>query len=728
MSQLPARANAPLSDVPLGTAEWFRFPQGDKPVFRIGDLWLSRLPTGEPVGFHDDRHVLICSGTRAGKGTSVIIPNICLWPGSIVVLDPKGENAIVTARRRGKGSAYTRGIGQTVRLLDPFREVQGKDDAFDDLRVSFNPLAQLQADNEEAVDEAAKIAASIIVSEQSADPFWDDSARGLFAKLCLHVATWREIAPADRNLLTVRRLLQEGEAELRRLMALDCMDPSKLPSGLALLFENMARNKAFGGVVARAGELYLNMELGSPRVLFSVLSVACTNTDFLDGPAMQRCLARSDFPLRELKTNPRGVSLYLCLPQRYMPTHFRWLRMMTTLILAEMERTRAQPASGHQVLMVLDEFAGLKRMPVIENAAAQIAGFGVKLMFVVQTLAQLKDVYRDNWETLVANAGVKLFFGNDDHFTRDYVSKLAGECEVVRTAASTSETSGSSGSQARGYSQGQTWSNTLGQSTGTNYGERSLSANVGGSLSQTAGGSASTSSTSTVGWSASSTTGRSETVHKRALITPDEVGRLFGDRRNPMTLALIAGMQPLALRRSHYFADDVFTGKFDPHPDHKPPLTWAAAAAERERRKQLATQAREREIAEAVGKIREKEARLAARDAAYRERVALAKAADAKADIQRARQRRKWQRQAFMRETVWAIFWLLLFTAPFWWSGAVRPALAVMFPGPEGPDPVMVQDSDVAQFILARRCQSPDRPPSLEQLCVLLPGRRRISG
>src|SRR6185436_13647045 len=108
--------------------------------------------------------------------------------------------------------------------------------------------------------------------------------------------------------------------------------------------------------------------------------------------------------------------------QRFMETHSRWLRMMVTLTITEMERLKQRPASNYPVLMVLDEFPALRRMRVVENAAAQIAGFGVKLLFAVQTLAQLKDIYRDNWETLVANAGVKLFFCNDDHFTRAYVS------------------------------------------------------------------------------------------------------------------------------------------------------------------------------------------------------------------------------------------------------------------------------------------------------------------
>ncbi|RDE07829.1 type IV secretory system conjugative DNA transfer family protein [Pelagibacterium lacus] len=88
----------------LGTAEWYSFPEGQKPSFKSGDLWLSRMHTGESVGYADDRHALVVSGTRSGKGTSIIVPNLILWPGSAVVIDPKGENATVTARRRGKGS------------------------------------------------------------------------------------------------------------------------------------------------------------------------------------------------------------------------------------------------------------------------------------------------------------------------------------------------------------------------------------------------------------------------------------------------------------------------------------------------------------------------------------------------------------------------------------------------------------------------------------------------
>jgi hypothetical protein len=45
------------------------------------------------VGWKDDRHALTVAGTRTGKGTSLIVPNLLSHPGSVVAIDPKGELA-----------------------------------------------------------------------------------------------------------------------------------------------------------------------------------------------------------------------------------------------------------------------------------------------------------------------------------------------------------------------------------------------------------------------------------------------------------------------------------------------------------------------------------------------------------------------------------------------------------------------------------------------------------
>jgi len=139
---------------------------------------------------------------------------------------------------------------------------------------------------------------------------------------------------------------------------------------------------------------------------------------------------------------------------------------------------------------VLDEFAGLKRMEVVEHAAAQAAGFGVKFLFIVQNLPQIAELYDKSWETFLGNSGLKMFFQIDDDFTRSYVSRQIGEFETVRQTRSGSESQSTSFSETTGYSSTQndgggttrspwfgipksrqrSWGHSTGQSSSTSQG------------------------------------------------------------------------------------------------------------------------------------------------------------------------------------------------------------------------------------------------------------------
>lgn len=591
----------------LATAQWADSEWvAQKHHFQNGTFWLGHNDDSTPLGYQDDRHICLVSGSRGGKGTSVIVNNLCLWPGSAVVIDPKGENATITAARRGNGLPDCKGMGQDVYVLDPFETAHGTDA----LRGRFNPLDALDSDDEESIDEAALLAdALVIVNPESKDPFWDESARSMVKGLILHVLTASEFA-GRRTLATIRDLITRGDFQSVELLR--AAGETDIASGQALLWEGVRNNLAFGGVIAGIGESFANMVANSPKQFESVRQVADRNTEFIDSPGMRKCLSTSDFKLSDLKTKECGVSLYLCLPQRYMNTHYRWLRMMIALTVIEMEKVKGRPATGHRVLMCLDEFAGLKRMGVIENAVAQIAGFGVTLFFVLQSLEQLKATYKDNWETFLANSGLKIFFNLEDHFSREYVSKLVGETEVVREVRSASQSQSESQSRTHGQSTSvtsstaQTRSHSGGASRSANRSTgaadgmswkqnfllfRSDKYNAGSNRSEgisdgtnsgwshgTTQGSSSTSSTTTsttYATSHSTTNGTSETVHRRPLVSPDELGKVFGrisDDTHPaypgLALVLASGENPIPVRRSNYFEDAFFYQLFTPHPDY----------------------------------------------------------------------------------------------------------------------------------------------------------------
>ncbi|AXT41984.1 hypothetical protein D1821_06055 [Phaeobacter inhibens] len=50
------------------------------------------------IGLKDDRHLLTIAGSRAGKGISAIVPNLLLYTGSVLVIDPKRRECTFDSR------------------------------------------------------------------------------------------------------------------------------------------------------------------------------------------------------------------------------------------------------------------------------------------------------------------------------------------------------------------------------------------------------------------------------------------------------------------------------------------------------------------------------------------------------------------------------------------------------------------------------------------------------
>ncbi len=365
----------------------WKFEPGAILVGRIGDA---------PIGLTDDRHIMTIAGSRSGKGRSSIIPNMCLYPGSVVAIDPKGDLATITAARRGRGSDAIEGMGQDVFVLDPFETVRGTAASY---RASFNPLDGIEPNGVNGRDDAALLADALIIPSKS-DTHWSDAAKSLLTGLILHVC--EAYQDEARNLITLRDLLTADADRFTGLLA------------------EMSCSEAADGVVARTANTLIAM---SDRERSGVLSTAIVQTEFLDSPAMRNVLSHSDFALSDLKEKP--VSIYLSLPAGRMGTHARWLRLMIALTIEAMERERTRPKNP--VLIIMDEFHALGRLAVIERAAGLIAGFGVRLWTVLQDLGQLKAHYPQSWETFIGNAGLTQWFGVNDLTTLKYLSERLGQ-------------------------------------------------------------------------------------------------------------------------------------------------------------------------------------------------------------------------------------------------------------------------------------------------------------
>lgn len=333
--------------------------------YHKGCIFLGETPGKRqlPVGWKDDRHMITVAGSRAGKGRSGVIPNLYVYGGSVICVDPKGENARLTAEWRARPVAEG-GLGQEVYVLDPFRTANVPER----LRATFNPLWMVNLKDLDALEQVGAIAESIVIPGDAKDAHWDDSARDLIESLILHVLTWPRYI-SERNLQTVRRLLINGDQDAVNQTSSSqtqatIIFPGSLRGGpdpndpdtvgaFDVLLRSMLQNSAFAGAISGQAQNLLNM---GPEERGSVLSTARRNTKFLDGSAIPSALQKSqyNFDMKQFKRSPRGATVYLCLPARYMATHSRWLRLVINSLMTEVERSPSK--RDNPILAVLDEF------------------------------------------------------------------------------------------------------------------------------------------------------------------------------------------------------------------------------------------------------------------------------------------------------------------------------------------------------------------------------------
>ena len=130
------------------------------------------------------------------------------------------------------------------------------------------------------------------------------------------------------------------------------------------------------------------------------------------------CLYRLSDVFRELGT-------------RYLITQARYLRLVLLVAMSQFMRSEK---GDHQVLMMMDEFANLGALSIIENGYGLIAGHGITLWSFVQNLSQLKNLYPNNWETFIANSSVITVSNVNDVTTAEYFSLRAGKGDRWKTS------------------------------------------------------------------------------------------------------------------------------------------------------------------------------------------------------------------------------------------------------------------------------------------------------
>ena len=370
---------------------------------------------GAPVCSTPEHHTLIVARTRTGKGTRVIIPTLLRYGGSALVIDPKGENAAVTAAIRREH------LRQRIHILNPWNELAATYEARGFTQATYNPLDILVRTDPNAVAIAQTLAGAICPAPANAkDRFWQGSAAAILTAVFL----WLADQPDEKKTL--------GRA--REIVTLSRKEFT------ATYLTRMAASEAFSGAIREMAAPFIDL---ADETYSGIMANLSESSRFLSDPQIKAATAASSFAMEDLATEKTTV--YVVIPPERMETHKTWLRLIIAAAMHIFKHRRATANIGHRCLFLIDEFAALGRLDDLPRDIATMSGFGVDFALVVQGLDQLKDHYGEAQGAILSNCAYKWFCNVSDLHSARYLSDTLGKATVSTMSTSESISSGGHG-------------------------------------------------------------------------------------------------------------------------------------------------------------------------------------------------------------------------------------------------------------------------------------------
>ena len=357
-------------------------------------------------------NVLVIGGSGAAKTRSFVLPNILTANTNYVITDPKSEVLLATG-------GYLKEQGYDVRVLNLVNLEQSD---------GYNPFCYLRDEKD-----VLKLVNNLIQSttpkgSHESDPFWTKAETALLQAIILML--FQEAPEYEQNFSMVMRVLEY--AEVRE-------EDEGHVSPLDLLFESIERRKPDSVAVRQ----YKVFKLAAGKTAKSILVSTAVRLAPFNLPQIQAMTDHDDMDLYTL--GEKKVALYAVIPDNDNTFNF-----LVSLLYAQAfqalyysaDQIHHGPLPRH-VRFVLDEFAAMP-LPGFTRELATMRSRSISASVIIQNMAQIKELYKDSWETIPGNCDTILYLGGNESSTHKYVSEMLGKATIdTKTHGQTKGKSGS---------------------------------------------------------------------------------------------------------------------------------------------------------------------------------------------------------------------------------------------------------------------------------------------
>ena len=357
-------------------------------------------------------NVLVIGGSGAAKTRSYVLPNILEANTNYVITDPKME--VLTAT-----GGYLKSQGYDVRVLNLVNLAQSD---------GYNPFRYIRDEKDALRLVNNLIQATTPKGSHESDPFWTKAETALLQAIILML--FQEAPESEQNFSMVMRVLEYAEVK---------EEDEDYVSPLDLLFNAIEREKPDSVAVRQ----YKVFKMAAGKTSKSILVSTAVRLAPFNLPQIKAITDHDDMDLYTL--GEKKCALYAVIPDNDNTYNF-----LVSLLYAQAFQTLYYCADQihhgalpQHVHFVLDEAPSIN-LPGLPRELATMRSRNISCSTIIQNMAQIKEQFKDSWETIPGNSDSLLYLGGNESSTHKYISEALGKSTI--DTKTHGETKGKSGS------------------------------------------------------------------------------------------------------------------------------------------------------------------------------------------------------------------------------------------------------------------------------------------
>ena len=348
-----------------------------------------------------NKNVLIIGGSGSGKTRFWLKPNLMqcasdTYPVSFVVTDPKGSIVVEC------GKLLLR-KGYEIRILNTinFRK-----------SMHYNPFAYLHSEKDILKLVTTLIANTKGGNEKSSGDFWTQAEALLYSALIAYIHY--EAPMEEQNFSTLLALVNAMETR---------EDDEDFQNPVDLMFEALEKEKPDCFAVRQ----YKKYKLAAGKTAKSILISCGARLAPFDIQELRDLMAYDELALDTI--GDRKTALFLIMSDT--DTTFNFVLAMLQSQLLNLLCDKADDVYGGRlpvhVRLLLDEFANIGQIPNFDKLIATIRSREISAAIVLQSISQLKAIYKDAAEIISDNCDSTVFLSGRGKNAKEIAEALGKE-------------------------------------------------------------------------------------------------------------------------------------------------------------------------------------------------------------------------------------------------------------------------------------------------------------